>query len=383
MPKTKSTPTSNEIPKKRKSLTAAQKKEVCLKKISSPFLKQKDLAQEYEVSEGMISDVLKTKERWLSIDLNSHQASLKRERKLPFITIEDALALWVENAIQIGIVITDEILSTKALNFAYLLEEDKFKGSIGWVDNFKKRHNLKQYNVHGEGASAPLEDLDIMRENLRQKLKDYNPEDIFNCDETGLYWKMKPCRTISNGPVSGTKQSKERVTVLLTCNAVGNEKLPPLFIHKYENPRVLKNVDKKTLPVDYYWNKKSWMQVSIWNDYIKKLNTKMRRENRNILLLVDNAPTHALYETTHLTNITVQHLPPNTTAHLQPCDQGIINSFKVRNVVDLNIIIFYTLFILNSNSTYFRRNIESCFYKNKLRLLINTMITVLSPLKLI
>jgi hypothetical protein len=54
----------------------------------------------------------------------------------------------------------------------------------------------------------------------------------------------------------------------------------------------------------------------------------MRRKNRNILLLIDNAPTHALYETTHLTNITIKYLPPNTTSHLQPCDQGIIHSFK-------------------------------------------------------
>ena len=69
----------------------------------------------------------------------------------------------------------------------------------------------------------------------------------------------------------------------------------------------------------------------------------MKRQNRNILLLVDNAPTHALYETTNLTNIVIKYLLPNITAHLQPCDQGIINSFKVRNVVDLNIIILYYL----------------------------------------
>jgi len=338
MPKVNSKKNSNEttkkqdepLKKKRNSLTAAQKKEVCLKKLASPFLKNKDLAKEYVVSEGMISDTLKAKERWLAIDTESYQAGLKREKKVSFPKIEEALTIWVETVLQAGLIITDNILSTKALGFAFLLKEDKFKCSGGWVDNFKKRHNLRQYNIHGEAASAPLEDLDTMRENLRQTLKDYSPEDIFNCDETGLFWKMKPSRTISNGQVSGTKQSKDRVTVLLTCNATGTEKLAPLFIHKYENPRAIKNINKKTLPVDYYWNQKSWMQVSIWNEYIKKLNARMRRQNRNILLLVDNAPTHALYETTHLTNITIKHLPPNTTAHLQPCDQGIINSFKVR-----------------------------------------------------
>lgn len=329
MPKVTHNNNNNESSRKRKALTAAQKKEICLKKMSNPLLKQKELAHEYEVSEGMISDIIKVKERWLSVDLNSHQAGLKRERKLPFIIIEEALALWVENAIQTGLEISDEILRIKALEFAFLCNEEKFKGSTGWIDNFKKRHNLKQYNIHGEAGSAPLQDLETMRENLRETLKDYDPKDIFNCDETGLYWKMRPNHTISNGPVAGKKQSKDRVTILVTCNATGSEKMKPLFIHKYENPRALRSINKNTLPVNYYWNSKSWMQVSIWNDYLKKLDFQMRTLGRNIILLVDNAPTHALYENTHLTNVKIEHLPPNTTAHLQPCDQGIINSLKV------------------------------------------------------
>ena len=40
---------------------------------------------------------------------------------------------------------------------------------------------------------------------------------------------MKPSRTISNHSMSGTKQSKDRVTVLLTCSATGTEKLKPLL----------------------------------------------------------------------------------------------------------------------------------------------------------
>ena len=102
-----------------------------------------------------------------------------------------------------------------------------------------------------------------MREKLYQMLRDYDPDDIFNCDETDLFWKIKSNHTISNGPVTGTKQSKNCVTILLTYNSTRTEKLRPLFIHKYENPRTLKNINKNSLPVNYYWNKKSWMQVSI------------------------------------------------------------------------------------------------------------------------
>ena len=53
----------NETPRRRKSLTAAQKKEICLKKMSTPFLKQKELASEYDVSKGMISDILREKDQ--------------------------------------------------------------------------------------------------------------------------------------------------------------------------------------------------------------------------------------------------------------------------------------------------------------------------------
>ena len=142
----------------------------------------------------------------------------------------------MDNALQAGLIITDNILSTKALDFAFMLKEDKFKGSGGWVDNFKKRHNLRQYNIHSEAASAPLEDLGTMREDFQLILKDYVPKDIFNYDETGLFWKMKPSHTISNGPVSGTKQLKDRITVLFTCNATGSKN----YVHySYTSMKIL------------------------------------------------------------------------------------------------------------------------------------------------
>jgi hypothetical protein len=64
----------------------------------------------------------------------------------------------------------------------------------------------------------------------------------------------------------------------------------------------------------------------VFNDILKNLDAKMRSENRHILLLIDNAPVHIVE--INLTNIRVEFLLANSTTYLQPCDAGIINSFK-------------------------------------------------------
>jgi hypothetical protein len=82
------------------------------------------------------------------------------------------------------------------------------------------------------------------------------------------------------------------------------------------------------------------MQVSIWNEWLKLFDARLRLQNRHIILLYDGASTHILQENTTLSNIHLHKLPPNTTAHLQPCDAGIIKSFKVNTINNLKKFIF-------------------------------------------
>ena len=94
---------------------------------------------------------------------------------------------------------------------------------------------------------------------------------------------------------------------MFTVSATG-EKLKPLLIHKYQNPRPLNGIDKDTLPVHYYWNSTSWMQISIFKHWLCKLNEVMRKSRRNILLLVDNASSHKIDDNSTFSNITVHFL---------------------------------------------------------------------------
>ena len=70
-------------------------------------------------------------------------------------------------------------------------------------------------------------------------------------------------------------------------------------------------------------------------EYLQWLNNKMRAQGRKILLLLDNFSGHELEVQLvrgleGLSNIRIEWLPPNTTSHWQPLDQGIIASFKLQ-----------------------------------------------------
>jgi hypothetical protein len=67
---------------------------------------------------------------------------------------------------------------------------------------------------------------------------------IFNADETGLFYNLRPSETLTykGDSCHGRTKSKQRVTILLGFNADGKEKLPPLVIGKYNKPDYFRKV---------------------------------------------------------------------------------------------------------------------------------------------
>lgn len=101
------------------------------------------------------------------------------------------------------------------------------------------------------------------KERLRELLTNYTPQNIFNADESGLFYKCLPDPTLAfkEEKYHGGKHSKERVTIFFAANMDGSEKLKPLLIGESAKPRCFKGI--KSFPLTYYPNGKAWMTATM------------------------------------------------------------------------------------------------------------------------
>ena len=91
-------------------------------------------------------------------------------------------------------------------------------------------------------------------------LTHHNASDIYNVDESGLFYQCLPNKTFTlpaEKASRGIKESKQRLTMLIEANMSGEDKLDPLIIGKSANPRCFREVHH--IPLLYCSNTKTWM----------------------------------------------------------------------------------------------------------------------------
>lgn len=59
---------------------------------------------------------------------------------------------------------------------------------------------------------------------LQELAAEYEPRNVLNMDETGLFWKQSLNRSLPTVLLSGRKRSKDRITLTLTGDTDGSEK---------------------------------------------------------------------------------------------------------------------------------------------------------------
>ncbi|XP_071497487.1 tigger transposable element-derived protein 4-like [Diadema antillarum] len=293
----------------------------------NPTWKKKDIAAKFNMKSNTLSDVIKNREKIMQAVENPSDArkGIKRMKQVTFDDVDLALITWFRQKVSLPELHLDgEMLFEKAKYFAKEFGHDAVP-SVSWIDRFKKRYGIGKILKAGEAGGVDDEVVQSWKEGkLSDILHRYEAKDIYNCDETGLFWKMLPEKSLGFVGTSyhGSKQQKNRITVLVCANMDGSDKIPLLVIGKSKRPRAFKNVNH--LPVAYEANKRAWMTGALFETWLRKLDRSM--EGRKIAMIVDNCPAHPKVE---LENIEVVFLPPNTTSITQPMDGGIIKNMKL------------------------------------------------------
>ena len=119
---------------------------------------------------------------------------------------------------------------------------ENFVVSWHWLRGFMKRQGLSyRRRTTNKDLTSPeiLNDVAnylIWLKDDRKIFDNYLKSQIWNMDETGVYWDFLPSTTIdetgkSSIPIDGSGHDRDRVTAALCCSADG-DKMPPLIIFK-------------------------------------------------------------------------------------------------------------------------------------------------------
>ena len=165
-----------------------------------------------------------------------NQSTEKRRRlaKSNFIDVDEELYAYFS-----------KMRSKKAEIYTLDLKSKALEIAIGkGYHHFKARYNIQFKEMYGDAGSVDSLTTTSWFDKLSNMIKNYDDKDIYNLDETGLFYKAE--------------KGKSFVTM-------SGEKLSLLVIGKSIKPYCFRHV--RYLPTLYRSQSSSWMDVNIFLEY--------------------------------------------------------------------------------------------------------------------
>ena len=144
------------------------------------------------------------------------------------------------------------------------MDLDNFSGSSGWLDSFKKHHQIKFTNHCKESPDVPSSVIENYHDTLPNICQGYHLQDIFNVDESGIFYHQLQTKSLvqHDDLHHGRKAQKykDHFTVISDCSGL-SEKLNLTVIGRSAKPHSFRG--KEGLhPVRYHHNNKTWNTVT-------------------------------------------------------------------------------------------------------------------------
>ncbi len=180
-------------------------------KRDNPALSQRALVKWLEeihqvtVMQATISNTLQRSAKLLARE-ETVNGNTKTWRPVMYQDVDEALVQWVE-AYQANINISGEMICQKAAQFLERLHFDapKFEFSSGWLAKFKQRHQIWSHRQFGENGATDTEIIEESLPRICTILDQYALADIYNMDETGLFYRMQADNSLITRQLEGRK----------------------------------------------------------------------------------------------------------------------------------------------------------------------------------
>ena len=349
----------SDVCKGKEKLTLEQKTEI-IKLHKSYKVPASKVAQQFGVNERTVRKICNPAYQAKLFEASNSgvdAANIKSIRPEEYPELTKKLLEWIENMRNkfnhdkdFGFGTSLEMIKKKAREFAREFIEnsdekyEKFTATNGWASRWVKRYSVSSVGLVGEAADVDPNDPAVVEQmaGIRELLKDVKMENVYNMDETGLYHRALPNRmyitpgeNLNRRKLRGKKalKAKDRVSLLVAVNVLGNRRVPLVAIGEAKQPEVFKHLgwpDKRY--VRYTHQENSWNCKEIcqwWFDEVFVPFARARAgKGEKIVLLWDNCSAHRIRNVHR--DVEIQFLPKETTAVHQPLDGGIISSLKAR-----------------------------------------------------
>ena len=155
---------------------------------------------------------------------------------------------------------------------------------------------MREKRLCGESDEVFTTTIQAWIERLPELCQDYEPRNILNLDELGLFFKALPEKGLAEKAKKSKvdKKSKPRMTVMFIVASDGSFAFEPTVVWRSKLTRCFKSLKDASRPISVYYllNKKAWIHSDIMESILQRLDRRMNQEKPKVILFWENATCH-------------------------------------------------------------------------------------------